>query len=285
MSENNYSFKLSAEEVSRFVNSPGSIMYDQEGVVCAFMTDPEVIARILPPPLKPFSAPIATFSLCHVKNPNFTEPYYEAVLGVYAVLGDKVGSYPLSLILDGKGAEMGQLIGREKAAWPKKTGAQFTLNNDGETITATLCRNGVQLANLKVKLGEYNNNNPLMGQLYKNPGPGVVTSGTGYCYKFGYTPDENSKLVFGTCSVIGNVCEYHYKDWKPGTAELTLNSGKDDPWGELPVKAVIGGAYTYSDLHLPACYHMADVDINEALPYVLTARYDRTLLHGERFDM
>jgi hypothetical protein len=38
-------------------------MFNQEGVVAAYLTDPDAIERILPPPLKPFALPVVTFSL------------------------------------------------------------------------------------------------------------------------------------------------------------------------------------------------------------------------------
>jgi Acetoacetate decarboxylase (ADC) len=66
-----------------------------------YLTDPAAIARVLPPPLKPFSMPVVTLSVCHIHNPNFTDDYYEAVLGVYAFYGETVGLYPVGLVLGG----------------------------------------------------------------------------------------------------------------------------------------------------------------------------------------
>lgn len=94
-----------------------SLMKNQEGVYLAYLTDPAAIARLLPPPLKPFSIPVATLSICHVKEPTFANDYYEAILGVYATYGTTLGPYLLGLVLGGPGAEMAVQCGRNNVSF------------------------------------------------------------------------------------------------------------------------------------------------------------------------
>ena len=78
-------------KVSGFVSTSSDLqnfgevyfMDQQEGVYMSYLTDPQVIAKILPPPLKPYPMPVVTISVCHVNKPTFADDYYEAILGVY----------------------------------------------------------------------------------------------------------------------------------------------------------------------------------------------------------
>jgi hypothetical protein len=69
---------------------------------------------------------------------------------------------------------------------------------------------------------------------------------------------------------------YDYLSWEPGEAKLKLQSSVDDPFAELPINTVIGGAYAKNNLTLSGLTLLEHLDANEIVPYLLTARYDRT---------
>ena len=73
-------------------------------------------------PLKPFSVPVVTVSVCHVKEPTFADDYYEAILGVYCTYGTQLGLYPIGLVLGETGAEMAVQCGRVQWINSKETG-------------------------------------------------------------------------------------------------------------------------------------------------------------------
>ncbi len=266
------SFKLPESDVKKF--GERFFMGSQEGVAVAFLTDPDAVKKILPPPLKPYTLPVVTFTLCHVKNPSFSAPYYEAVLGVYCTLNGQLGSYPISLLLCGEGSEMAQLAGRDIASWPKKLADKCVLKMDGDKLFASVTRHGAELVRVELQLGQYNH--PLMHALYQAPEAGKDTKGLAYCYKFDHVNAADGSTSFGNARILGNLCQYHYTDWKPAFASIELRSGPDDPWGELPVSTVIGGAYECNDLNLPGNFLLAEVNADEVMPYVLTSRYDRS---------
>lgn len=91
------SFITAPEEMPNFGKI--SLMKNQEGIYLAYLTDPAAIAKVLPAPLKPFSVPVVTVSVCHVKEPTFADDYYEAILGVYCTYGTQLGLYPIGLVL------------------------------------------------------------------------------------------------------------------------------------------------------------------------------------------
>ncbi|GLC29779.1 acetoacetate decarboxylase family protein [Clostridium omnivorum] len=266
------SFRISKDEISNF--GKVSLMDNQEGLYISYLTDPEAIARILPPPLKPFSMPVVTLSICHVNNPSFSDDYYEAILGIYATYGKTLGLYPVGLVLGGPGAEMAVQCGRDNGSIPKKLGAEFVIRRNGDTVTAGVTRRGTQLVEATMKLGEYNS--PLTAALYQSPAPGKQVFGGGFYFHFHREPDETGVSHFKSGALLANQCEYNYKSWEPGFVSLNLKSSVDDPWAELPINTIIGGAYSKNSLLVHKLSYIEKVEAEEVIPYLLTARYDRT---------
>lgn len=266
------SFRVSKEEVPNF--GKVSLMDNQEGVYISYLTDPAAIARILPPPLKPFAMPVVTLSICHVNNPSFADDYYEAILGVYAMYGKTLGLYPVGLVLGGPGAEMAVQCGRDNGSIPKKLGAEFVLRKNGDIVTASVTRRGTQLVEASVKLGEYNS--PLTAALYQAPAPGKQVFGGGFYFHFDREPDEKGVSYFRNGALLGNLCEYNYKAWEPGFVSLNLKSSIDDPWAELPINTIVGGAYSKNSLLVHKLNLLEKVEADDVIPYLLTGRYDRT---------
>ena len=247
---------------------------NQEGIYLAYLTDPAAIAKVLPAPLKPFSVPVVTVSVCHVKEPTFADDYYEAILGVYCTYGTQLGLYPIGLVLGGTGAEMAVQCGRDNGSIPKKLGSEFVIRRNNDHVTAQVCRRGTELVNIDLKIGEYNN--AMTGMLYQFPEAGKKTYGGGFYFHLDREPDKEGKSHFQNGALLQNLCEYNYHSWEPGFAAIKLQSSIDDPWGELPIRTVIGGAYSSNDLMVHKLNLCEEIDADVLAPYLLTARYDRT---------
>lgn len=265
-------FVSSKEDVGNFGKI--NLMKNQEGVYLAYLTDPAAVARILPPPLKPFPMPIVTLSVCHIKEPTFADDYYEAILGVYAMYGQQKGMYTVSLILGGNGAEMATQCGRDNSGIPKKLGGEFMMRRNGDEVNVQVTRRGTELVDISMKLGEYNN--PMTAVLYQMPSAGGKTMGGGFYYMFDNLPDKDSVSHFTNACLISNLCEYTYHSWEPGHVSVKLKSSPDDPWAELPINSVIGGAWANNDLLIQKMTLLEEVEADKVVPYLLTGRYDRT---------
>lgn len=270
--EKNTSFKISNDELKNF--GKVSLMDNQEGVYMAYLTDPEAISKILPPPLKPFSMPVVTLSVCHINNPTFSDDYYEAILGVYAMYGKNLGLYPISLVLGGPGAEMAVQCGRNNGSIPKKLGAEFVIRRNGNNVNVGVTRRGTQLVDMTMELGEYNS--PLTSVLYQSPAPGKKTYGGGFYFHLDRIPNKERVSNFKNAALLMNQCEYNYKSWEPGLVSLELKSSIDDPWAELPIRTIIGGAYSVNSLLVHKLNLAEELNADEIINYLLTARYDRT---------
>lgn len=265
-------FRTPAEDLPNF--GKVSLMDEQEGVYLAYLTDPAAIARILPPPLKPFSMPVVTLSVCHIRKPTFADDYYEAILGVYCTYGKSLGLYPISLVLSGPGAEMAVQCGRDNGSIPKKLGAEIVMRRSGSHVAVGVTRRGTQLVDIRMELGQYNS--PLTHALYQAPEAGKQIFGGGFYFHFDRRPDENGVSHFMNGALLQNMCEYNYKSWEPGFVELELRSSLDDPWAELPINTIVGGAYSHNSLLVHKLNLVEQLDADEIVPYLLTGRYDRT---------
>ena len=266
-------FHLPPEKMNNFfVNR---VMNNQKGVYLTFLTDPEALRKVLPPALTPFSLPIVSLSVAHVQNPTFTEEYYEAILGCYAMHGETVGLYTFSLILGGPGCEMAMHTGRECLGIPKKLGGEFSFERDGDNIHVTVGRKGTCLADIKMKLGEYNS--PLANLAFNGAVAGVKVAANGIYCMIDQDYNENHEHYFNKARFYTNLCEYDYKKWDPAFTKLELTSSVDDPWAVLPINTIIGGAYSENNLFLGELTHICDANAEETAPYLMKGRFDETV--------
>lgn len=78
--------------------------------------------------------------------------------------------------------------------------------------------------------------------------------------------------------------EYNYQAWEPGFASLNLKSSVDDPWAELPINSIVGGAHSKDSLLVHKLNLLEKVEADDVIPYWLTGRYVCTsFMETERF--
>ena len=278
MIEKKATFQLPPEEAAL---NPVSIMGDEKGVYFTYRSDIQAIASIIPKPLE-VAFPLVSGYIVTIDKPAFTLPYREAMLGVYAKLGNQIGLYPISFLLSGPGAEMATLPGREKYGLPKKMCEHEDdiqiIREDGR-VRATATRHGVTLADVSVKLdGAYNNQ--AATACYQGAEDGGKSGGMSFYMHPLMEPDAEGLPTFARVNVYSNVAEYSYRIWTPGKVTVRLQSSTDDPWGQLPVLENMGGAYSENDLEMKALVKVAEADPKQAIPKLLTSRFDRLGLIG-----
>lgn len=278
MIEKKATFQLPPEEA---VLNPVSVMGDEKGVYFTYRSDIQAIAGIIPKPLE-VAFPLVSGYIVTIDKPAFTLPYREAMLGVYVKFGNQIGLYPISFLLSGPGAEMATLPGREKYGLPKKMCEHEDdiriIREDGR-VRATATRHGVTLADVSVKLdGAYNNQ--AATACYQGAEDGGKSGGMSFYMHPLMEPDAEGLPTFARVNVYSNVAEYSYRIWTPGKVTVRLQSSTDDPWGQLPVLENMGGAYSENDLEMKALVKVAEADPKQAIPKLLTSRFDRLGLIG-----
>lgn len=113
------------------------------GVVAVWESDPDVVAAVLPPPLKPAPRPLVRAAISTVDLPG--HPLGAGSVAVAATHDDQEGWYPLVMPMTHERALTG---GREVFGEPKKLG-EVTVERDGLTVRAALARHGIAFVEVR----------------------------------------------------------------------------------------------------------------------------------------
>nr|WP_287380638.1 acetoacetate decarboxylase family protein [Candidatus Microthrix sp.] len=124
-------------------------------LTATFLTDPAVVAAVLPPPLKPPSEPLVKVSISHVDLGGGRPPFGAGTFAVAARHRDTEGFYPLLMPMT---TEQSVIGGRETFGEPKKL-ADVTLDvgeglDTASTVIGTVSRMGVGIIELGGLLGD-----------------------------------------------------------------------------------------------------------------------------------
>lgn len=265
------SFFSPQEDVDKFFKE--SKMNDQEGVYACWVTDPEAVKRILPPPLE-MVGPVVMAYIINIQKATFASRYTEAAMAIPATYNGVQGLYWVSFILAGPGAFMATLGGREVGGIPKKIADEIRIDRQGDYVHAYFERHGVRVIDIELDLtGQYNSvgANAILG----DPKPGDELLLQGLFYKFDVNKDENGEVHFTDARLMSMAFDTTYHSWEKGNAKIVLQDSPVDPWAELKVIEVLGAGYAHDDVDLSWTKVLTEVDPKDVLPYLLSARFDK----------
>jgi len=116
------------------------------GVHALWETDPDALAQVLPPPLKPTAKPYVRATINTVDI--FGSPLGAAAVSVACAHGDEEGWYSLVMPMS---TERSLIGGREVFGEPKKL-AEVVVDRDGDHIAGTVTRHGVTFAEIRGRI-------------------------------------------------------------------------------------------------------------------------------------
>ncbi|MFE1861971.1 acetoacetate decarboxylase family protein [Streptomyces anandii] len=189
------------------------------GVAALWETDPEAVAAVLPPPLKPTGSPLVRVSISQVGMPGY--PLGAGSFAVAAAHDGVEGWYPLVMPMTHERALTG---GREVFGEPKKLG-EVTLEREGDLIRAVLARHGIAFVEVR---------GTVSGEL-PPPEPAPRTD---FYVKFLPAVDGSG---FDAEPVLVH-CVRHEKvrRLQRVTGEVVLRESPYDPVADLPVRRLLG---------------------------------------------
>jgi acetoacetate decarboxylase len=117
------------------------------GVAAVWESDPDAVAQVLPPPLKPAERPLVRVNISQVDL--FGAPLGAGSFAVSAQHGPHTGWYPLVMPMTTERALIG---GREVFGEPKKLGevaVERAADPAGDRITARLARHGIAFVEVR----------------------------------------------------------------------------------------------------------------------------------------
>jgi acetoacetate decarboxylase len=210
-----------------------------------FLTDPGVVAHVLPPPLEPADTPRVTAMIGRWQS-NCVGDFHGGAIYVAARHEGVDGDYVLAMYMDN---DVPTIYGRDLFGEPKKL-ATSALHRNGDTFHGWLERGGVRLMELH-------------GELPTALGSSDV-EGTNFNFKArpradGIGLEEDAILTQATFQT-------HIAAAQEGAGSVVLRGSVHDPLDELPVVSVLRGVFLECDL-IGSCRAIATVPADVFLPY------------------
>ncbi len=236
--------------------------YDAEMLVVFWETKPDIVRRLLPPPLKPAAQPIATAFVANYPRTNFDVTYQESALFLRAEWEGEEGGYCLAMPVT---RDMAMAGGREIFGFPKKIG-DIQLHRKGNAFEGWTERRGIRFMEVRAKMtGKFNVEEAQEMFLGTGSTPDGSTEAVSYLFKHFPAPegmgfDYNPRLVT-------QVTTMRPKEVQIGEAEVLLRPSDYDPWAEVEVVRVLGAVYTVGDNSMKSGTVVAEVDPMEFAPY------------------
>jgi acetoacetate decarboxylase len=188
-----------------------------EAVTVTYLTDPDVIAAVLPRPLEPAAEPVVRVSLQRVVMPG-RPAFGSGVFSVAARHGAVQGEYPLFMP---QSTEQSVIGGRETFGEPKKLG-DISVERTGDDVVATISRLGFPLVSVR---------GSVTGPAASPPHGEAIE----FYFKFLRAPDGNGitdpHLVYGRYN-------RHYEIWEAMDAVVELGDSPLDPVADLAIRKV-----------------------------------------------
>jgi len=280
------SFVISADELKKKTNPMYSEMNDVTAANIYAIADPS-IKELIPPPLKLANPALLIIYVSNIKEPTFAEPYMEGGIGVLTTLQDgsgkiHTGVYYFSLQLCGTGAQNAIFLGREDAGLPKKLACLIYLKRSCDNVCFHIERKGVRLLDAEINIGEYNDptfSNDGLENL--NTKKGMLVDGAVLTHRYS-TDFANG---FSNMRIYNYNSPNFYCQYEPAYAKVKLQSSKYDPWGEIKIAKVLGGAWARNNnfvIDVTPIYSCSDSEAFNAMRYLYTGRFDP--LVGRRTD-
>jgi len=253
-------FVKSFEEIMAAYNEKAEF-YDAEMLTVIWETKPEIVERLLPPPLEPTETPLAMAFLADYPQTNFGVTYLEGALFLRASYKGEEGSYCLAMPVTNDIAMAG---GREVFGFPKKM-AEISLKRNGQEMEGWLERRGVRFFELRVNLtGKLNSKDAAatLSQILSTEADSIAIA-----YNFKHFPapeggafDYNPRLVKQETELSPTSIEF-------GEAEIALKPSDYDPWAEVEVVKLLGAVYAKGNNAMRKGEVVAEVDPATFAPY------------------
>jgi acetoacetate decarboxylase len=251
-------FIKSLEEIAKAYQQSFAF-YDAEMLTVYFETTPEVMKRLLPPPLKPAMFPIGGAFVANYPKTNFGVTYLESALFLQAEYNGEEGAYCLAMPVTN---DMAMIGGREVFGYPKKM-ADIHMKRDGEKVEGWTERHNTRFFEVRAKLtGRFNDEaaqKMIMERMASNMDLVV--------YNFKYFPAPGRDGFDYNPRLIREVVEVRPNSVEMGSAELVFRSSDHDPWGDVEVSRVLGAVYTIGNNTMLPGRVVAEVDQVPFAPY------------------
>lgn len=239
-------FVKTPEEIARIEDELSSAQWSGEILTMQFLTDPDTVARLLPPPLEPADEPLANVTIGRWRS-SCLGSWTGAVLNLVARHDGVEGGYPLIIYMD---TEPPIQFGRELFGENKKRADSF-LFRTGDHVSAWVQRGGVRLMELEADL---------------DTDLGPRTQQERYSFNFKSRTAANGRGLEEDAILTRTHFTADVHAQRSGTGSVALTSTTHDPLAELEVLEVRRVLWVEDDT-AARCSAIARVPAEDFLPY------------------
>lgn len=213
-----------------------TIFFGAQMLNTVWETKPEIIAKLLPSPLKPVkNKPLVSTFIANYPKTSFAPPYKEAGLFILAECDGVIGRYCLAMpITDG----MAMAMGREICGLPKKIANIEFKVKDGK-VEGKINRNGIEFFKISADISGNLNESGKVEEFAEAIAPM-------YNIAYSKSPDGCGYLLSPTL-IRQKLSADNITENKLGSSTVTMTDSPHDPWAELEVVKMIGSQYIVSD--------------------------------------
>jgi len=253
-------FVKSRDELRKNARGKGGLyeFYDAEMLAVMWETKPQIVKRLLPPPLKPVEKPLVTAFIANYPRTNFGPQYSEGALFLRAQFDGIAGNYCLAMPVTRDTAMAG---GREEFGYPKKM-ADIRFKRSANSVRGSVERHGVRFFEVRAKLAGKTNTEEFQSiVLGETSEEGAVA----YNFKHFFSPgkigfDYKPRLIRERTILRPNVIEW-------AEVEVLLAHSEHDPWAEVEIVRMLGAVYTVGHNTMLRGEVVAEVDPVAFEPY------------------
>jgi acetoacetate decarboxylase len=213
----------------------------------SFLTRPEFVREVLPPPLEPTSQPLVTVSVCTFATSNCVGAFAGGVVDVLARYKGIEANHCLAMPMS---TDVAIIFGRELFGEPKKQG-RVRLESDGDVVRGTVERFGIPYIQLE---GRFTENVPITGPVFSDR------------FHFKFMHAANGKGLEFDPIIVQAHFRNQFKVMKRGEGKVTLKATAHDPLGEIEIVKLMGASYSEGDIFAEA-KAIGTVSAEKFLPY------------------
>jgi acetoacetate decarboxylase len=223
------------------------IFADARWLAVQYLTRPEIVREVLPPPLVPADEPLVTVGIGTMGRSNCVGAFDGGMMCVRARYQEVEADYCLAMPMS---TDAAIIFGRELYGEPKKQ-ARVQLRSAGDVMRASVERFGIECMSLEARLID---EVPVRGPTYTDR----------FHFKFMHAADGRG-LEFDPILVRVHFTQ-HVRVHRRGPAKITFCPSHHDPLGEIEIVAVRGATYFEGDIHAEA-RRLATVEAARFMPY------------------
>jgi acetoacetate decarboxylase len=237
--------------------------FDAEMVTAYWLTRPEIVERLLPPPLAAADDPLVYAFVANYPHTNFGPPYREGALFLKAQFDGQVGGYCLAMPVTG---DMAMAGGREIFGFPKKM-ADVTFVKEEDMLKGSLKRHGQRFFEVEADLTVPPNDADFLaffGAANTVEEDGAIGA-ISYNFKNFQAPEGGAfdyppRLVRQKTLLRPQTTLF-------GRAQVSLPPSDCDPWHEVEIVKMLGAIYIMGNNQMLPGEVVAEVDDATFAPY------------------